>query len=204
MHWPNALRDYRRRYGLTQAALAELLNVDPTTVSRWERGRDRPALGIARRLTSLIVPRTRDVERAIKSLIDASPTIAVLYDDKYRLLYSSAKHRQLLKVDAAELYGKSFARFQSASQAQLVEALGGHKAWFRDGVDRVELSLLRKAYERVPNPRAYALRGVAWTVRDGLESPVVLGISNEIPLAEYKAQPPIIRTLDDRPGDIFP
>jgi transcriptional regulator with XRE-family HTH domain len=197
MDWPKALRDYRRRHGLTQAALAEALGVDPTTVSRWERGRDQPALGIARRLTSLVVPHTSDVERALKVLIDTSNTIVVLYDNKYRVLWSSPKHRELLRIDASELYGKPFERFQSNSQAELVESLGGPAGWLRNGIARIECSLLRHAFERAPNPRAYAQRGVACTIRDGLESPMVLAITNEIPLADYRPMPPVVRTLDD-------
>lgn len=197
MDWPKALRDYRRRHGLTQSALAEALNVDPTTVSRWERGRDRPALGIVRRLTSLIVPRTPDVERALKALIDTANTIAVLYDSNYRMLYSSAIHRELLGLDASELYGKPFERFQSKAQAELLASVGGPAGWIRNGVASIEYSLIRHAFERAPNPRAYAQRGAAWTIRDGLESPIVLGITYEIPLAEYRAMPPVVRTLDD-------
>lgn len=201
MDWPEALRDYRRRHGLTQAVLAETLGVDPTTVSRWERGRDRPALGIVRRLTSLVVPHTSDVERALKALIDTADTIVVLYDCKYRMLRSSPKHRKLLRLDASELYGKPFERFQSNSQAKLVESLGGAAGWFRNGIARMECSLLRHAFERAPNPRAYAQRGVAWTIRDGLESPMVLAITYEIPLADYSPTPPVIKTLDD-PVDV--
>ena len=111
MDWPQALRDYRRRNGLTQAALAEVLNIDPTTVSRWERGRDKPALGILRRLRSLVMPRASDVVRALRVLIDTSDAIVVLCDRSYRLLYSSQKHRQLLQLGASELYGESFQRF---------------------------------------------------------------------------------------------
>ena len=33
-----ALKRIRRRMGLSQAALAELLAVSPNTVARWERG----------------------------------------------------------------------------------------------------------------------------------------------------------------------
>jgi transcriptional regulator with XRE-family HTH domain len=42
--------------GLTQVALAELLGVDPTTVSRWERGRDNPDLSTQRHLRALMEP----------------------------------------------------------------------------------------------------------------------------------------------------
>jgi transcriptional regulator with XRE-family HTH domain len=177
--------------------LAETLGVDPTTVSRWERGRDRPALGIVRRLTSLVVPRTSDVERSLKALIDTANTIVVLYDSKYRMLWSSPRHRELLRIDGSELYGRPFEKFQSSSQAALIESLGGPTGWFRNGIARMDCSLLRRAFERAPNPRAYAQRGVAWTIRDGLESPMVLAITYEIPLADYSPMPPVVKTLDD-------
>lgn len=35
---PEGLRAFREDYGLTQAELADLLNIDTLTVSRWERG----------------------------------------------------------------------------------------------------------------------------------------------------------------------
>ena len=171
MDWPKALRDYRRRHRLTQAALAETLGVDPTTVSRWERGRDQPSLGIVRRLNSLVLPRTSDVERALKVLIDNTNTIVVLFDNKYRMLWSSPRHRELLRLDASELYGKPFERFQSNAQAELMKGLGGPAGWFRNGVARVEYSLVRQAFERAPNPRAHAHRGTAWTIRDGPREP---------------------------------
>ncbi len=198
MDWPHALRAYRRRHGLTQATLAETLNVDPTTVSRWERGRDQPALCMLRRLRSLVMPHTSDVERALRLLIDTSDAIAVLYDNKYRMIYSSARHRDLLRLDASDLYGKPFHKLQSEAQAALLDSIGGPGGWFRNGIVKMECTLVRRAFERAPNPRAYAQQGTAWTIREGLESPLVLGIMREIPLAEYKSPSPVlVTTLDD-------
>lgn len=50
----DALRAYRARMGLTQAALAERWGVTVTTISRWERG-DRAVIleGPIRRLMAL-------------------------------------------------------------------------------------------------------------------------------------------------------
>lgn len=48
------LRKYREHHGLNQAALAAMLGVDQTTVSRWERGRDVPGLQVLRRVRDLI------------------------------------------------------------------------------------------------------------------------------------------------------
>jgi len=194
--WPQALKDYRRRHALTQAALAEILNVDATTVSRWERDRDQPALGIQRRLRSLVMPGASDVERALRILIDSSDAIAVLFDSNYRLLHSSPKHRELLRLDASDLYGRPFERIQSQSQAALLAAIGGPRGWFRNGVIKSEGTLLRRPYERARNIHASAQRGGAWTIRDGVETPLVLGITREIPLDAY--QPHFaFTTLDD-------
>lgn len=171
MEWVRALKDYRRRHVLTQAALAEILNVDATTVSRWERGRDQPALGIQRRLRSLVMPGTSDVERALRLLIDTSDAIAVLFDSKYRLLHSSPRHRALLRLDSSDLYGKSFERLQSASQAALVQSVGGPRGWIQNGILKSEATLLRQPFERAHNPYASAQQGSAWTIREGVESP---------------------------------
>ena len=131
-------------YADTQATLAELLNVDPTTVSRWGRGRDQPALGILRRPRSLVTPMTGDIERAHRLLIDTSDKFVVLYDHKYRLLHSSRLHRALLRLDASELYGGSFEQFQSESQAAIVNSVGGPRGWIKNGIMKVEATLLRK------------------------------------------------------------
>ena len=196
MDWQQALKDYRRRHGLTQAALAESLNVDPTTVSGWERGRDQPALGIQRRLRALVMQPTSDVERTLMALIDASATIVVLYDAKYRIVYSSQRHRELLRLDASELYGQPFEKFQPQAQAIFVESIGGIRGWLRNGIASVNCTLIRHPFENARNPEAFAQQASAWTIRDGLESPLILGIAQEIPLAAYKSHF-VFTTRDD-------
>ena len=42
MDWSKSVKNYRIKRGLKQAALAEELGVDVTTVSRWERGITKP------------------------------------------------------------------------------------------------------------------------------------------------------------------
>jgi transcriptional regulator with XRE-family HTH domain len=54
--WGTLVKRFRNDTGLTQAALAEILSIDPTTISRWERGRERPNLALQRRLRALIEP----------------------------------------------------------------------------------------------------------------------------------------------------
>ncbi len=52
--WPEEIRRLRRVKSLKQFALAETLGVDQATVSRWERGKSVPELGMQRRLRGLI------------------------------------------------------------------------------------------------------------------------------------------------------
>jgi transcriptional regulator with XRE-family HTH domain len=50
----NDVREFRERHGLTQRRLADLLGVDPMTVSAWERGtRNPPALMLELALAEL-------------------------------------------------------------------------------------------------------------------------------------------------------
>ena len=177
--------------------LAEVLGVDPTTTSRWERGRDKPGLAIQRRLKSIVVPRTTDVEAALKRLIDTSASIAVLFDSRYRLLHSSPAHRALLRLDANELYGKPFQKIQSESHVELLRRVGGPTGWFRNGVVSMQVALLRKAFERARNPKPSAQAGMAVTIRDGLDDPLVLAITKPIPIGDYKPNECTFTTLDD-------
>jgi transcriptional regulator with XRE-family HTH domain len=46
---------YRRERGLSQGKFADLLGVDPGTLSRWERGSRIPTDRLASRVTAMIV-----------------------------------------------------------------------------------------------------------------------------------------------------
>jgi transcriptional regulator with XRE-family HTH domain len=52
-YWSQALKAFRGRHGLSQAALGEQLGVDQTTVSRWERRLDQPGVRMRRRILDL-------------------------------------------------------------------------------------------------------------------------------------------------------
>ncbi|MGI9407585.1 MAG: helix-turn-helix transcriptional regulator [Hyphomicrobiaceae bacterium] len=41
-NWSECIRQYRARFGITQAELARIMGVSQRTVSRWERGEDQP------------------------------------------------------------------------------------------------------------------------------------------------------------------
>lgn len=70
--WKTQLRLLRRYHGLKQAVLAEMLNVDQGTVSRWERGVSEPDLSRRRRLRDLMWKFSTRLECDVRRLM-ASP-----------------------------------------------------------------------------------------------------------------------------------
>jgi transcriptional regulator with XRE-family HTH domain len=52
-NWGELVRRYRVRHGLTQERLASVLGVAQRTISRWERGVDRPSLEQQKQLRDL-------------------------------------------------------------------------------------------------------------------------------------------------------
>jgi transcriptional regulator with XRE-family HTH domain len=51
--WTKLVRRYRLRHGLSQARMADLFGVAQRTVSRWERGEDKPGIAQQKRLRDL-------------------------------------------------------------------------------------------------------------------------------------------------------
>ena len=53
-YWSRLLRTVRAQQGMTQRALAERLDVNQATISRWERGCEEPSLKRRRRIRDLL------------------------------------------------------------------------------------------------------------------------------------------------------
>src|SRR5262245_30602881 len=51
--WGEFLKRYRLRHGLTQSRLADVIGVSQRTISRWERGDDRPSITLQKQLRDL-------------------------------------------------------------------------------------------------------------------------------------------------------
>ncbi|MGE0085064.1 MAG: helix-turn-helix domain-containing protein [Desulfococcaceae bacterium] len=50
---PEKIAAIRRKFGLSQAALAGIFNISPSTVRKWEQGSKKPA-GASKKLLSII------------------------------------------------------------------------------------------------------------------------------------------------------
>ena len=90
-HFGTRLRTRRRAVGLKQAALSEELGVDQATISRWERGQQRPDKDIEARVLKLLGnPRC---DNGIKRLVENSHTSAHLIDDCTHVCLAYSKPR---------------------------------------------------------------------------------------------------------------
>lgn len=54
-HWPSLIKLYRQARGISQMLLAEIVDVDPTTIYRWENGLVSPSLKEQIRLRDLLL-----------------------------------------------------------------------------------------------------------------------------------------------------
>ena len=104
MDWPSAIKKFRRRAGLKQQALAEMLGCNQTAVSHWERGVDRPSLAFQRRLLEMIARDQRAVEDLrLFTTIERSSSMQVIFDNDLRILTCSNSFWNLV----SDLYAKS-------------------------------------------------------------------------------------------------
>jgi hypothetical protein len=106
-----------------------------------------------------------------------------------------AEHAPIAARPVGTLRQARSTRF-SLRQAAVLDAVGGPRGWWHNGVVKLEGTLLRKPFENARNPCAFAQKGAAWSIRDGVESPLVLAITHEIAVANYRPSCAFI-TLDD-------
>lgn len=91
LDWPSVIRNFRRRAGLKQQALAELLDCDQTAVSHWERGVDRPSLAFQRRSLEMIAQDQRAMENLrLFAAVKRSPGVQALLDHDLHVLAGSS------------------------------------------------------------------------------------------------------------------
>jgi transcriptional regulator with XRE-family HTH domain len=193
--WAQRIAVYRKAQGLSQMQLADMLDVDHTTVSRWERGRDAPSLTIQRKLQKLVETNLSTVDRALRDLIDFTDDIAVLLDKDYRLVRASKAHQRLLNYDQADVVGEQFP-FWTENMFSIMEHAGGPKGWWDNGIYRMDFMSLRKAGERAKNRADIISQVRTVTVRDSMGEVYRYALTKTATRALYKPQPPKLVTFD--------
>lgn len=89
-----ALRRFRRGNGLSQNAVADVLGVHQSMISKWESGRERPSFSNQRAIWRFIgeEPQTDRVE-ALWGAVSAMPLSAGLFDTSGKVVAESARRR---------------------------------------------------------------------------------------------------------------
>lgn len=147
MDWAQRIKDYRSRNGLTQEDMAERLDVDRTTIIRWEKGQDEPALKFRKSILALTPTVPEGVVRGLIASIDNMDGLATLLDPDFRVLRASRMHQRVLGYDPATVYGQPSERYWAAEMEWLVKYLGGLRSYKRLGIYQMDLALLRRPRE---------------------------------------------------------
>lgn len=89
--WPTFVRRYRLRHGLSQVHMAGLMGVAQRTISRWERGEDRPSIAQQKRLRDLgWEPATSLIRGIALSVVHCPAPRALTRTESLKLLCLSA------------------------------------------------------------------------------------------------------------------
>ncbi len=191
------IKDYRRRNGLTQEAFAASFGVDRTTVSRWETGREEPALVYRKRLQALTPTFSDSIVRGLIDHIDGLDATATLLDGEFRVLRTTRLHQQIVKYDPATIYGQSTERYWGQQMEKVIKDLGGLKTFRKSGIYCMDLTIVRQPHEgalKTNRPMASVGRTVA--VGDPRDPVAYLTTLRQLHDDVIEAPPPVIQSLD--------
>ncbi|CCG09248.1 response regulator [Pararhodospirillum photometricum] len=90
--WPSLIRRFRQENDLTQSDLATFLGVSQKSVSRWERGADKPNEEIRRRLTLLLGEEKGRVLAGVWDFVRHAALPLALVDDRGHVLVASRSY----------------------------------------------------------------------------------------------------------------
>jgi DNA-binding XRE family transcriptional regulator len=189
VNWIEDLRRYRQLHRLTQAQLAELLDVDPTTVGRWERGRDKPNLAVQGKLQKLIMPKSDALVRSIRDIVMMTSDIAVVMDKEFRIIAASAAHQALLRYNLADIRDTPFPMWTEA-MFTIMDEVGGPQGWWSNDIYRLEFTAVRRPKEEAQNQCTIYQNVSTVTIRDSDGAPLRFSITKTVDQALFVAKPP--------------
>lgn len=147
MDWGKRIKQFRARMGMTQEAFAEYFGVDRTTVSRWERGIDEPALVYRRRILALTGTVPEQVIGGLVSHVEALDGLSTLVDANFRVMCTTTAHQQLFKYNFSDVYGKPSQPYWSVEMQEVVRHIGGLEKFRSIPIRRMDLSIVRQPHE---------------------------------------------------------
>ncbi len=168
VNWAHEIKAFRIRNSMKQGTLADLVGVQTATISRWERGRDKPSLGYQKVLAKLIMTAPSIGALGLLDVIETTSDIAVLMDREFRIVGASPGHRKLLRYDLSDIAGIRFPMWTDA-MFQTMGPIGGPQGWWANGIRRNDFSIVRQPGERAKNPLPIYQQVSTITVQDGAD-----------------------------------
>lgn len=193
VNWAHEIKAFRIRNSMKQGTLADLVGVQTATISRWERGRDKPSLGYQKVLAKLIMTAPSIGALGLLDVIETTSDIAVLMDREFRIVGASPGHRKLLRYDLSDIAGIRFPMWTDA-MFQTMEPIGGPQGWWANGIRRIDFSIVRQPGERAKNPLPIYQQVSTITVQDGADK-YRYAITKTIPKARFVLGTPRILTF---------
>jgi transcriptional regulator with XRE-family HTH domain len=128
------LRQWRRGADIKQQRLADLLNVNQTTVSRWENGAIEPTPTQRVRLEELIAGhRPGQLDRVLRRLVETtSDQVHLICDRTHRLLAASPAREASWSCSTSDLTGTELFPFASV-EIRRAERRLFEMGWFEGG-----------------------------------------------------------------------
>jgi DNA-binding XRE family transcriptional regulator len=119
--WSRLVRRYRIRHGVTQMHLAALVGVSQRTISRWERGEDRPSLEQQRLLRDLAWEPTAPMLRSLAGSISHCPAPRALSRTRSICLQAVSQPALVKRPSVIEWIGRDLAPIACGVLAEMLE-----------------------------------------------------------------------------------
>lgn len=166
-HIGRSLRLWRSLRRLKQGAVAEMMGVSQTTVSRWEGGQAAPSLQEQQALRALMAARLDSAaDFALGRLVRMAHTpMHLVCDFSHRLLALSRPRELHCRVPGAQLMGSALWRYatpQIVEHEARLDALG----WYEPGPAAVEFDTQASNDPVMPIERS-RMRWVRMQLSDG-------------------------------------
>jgi len=162
-----SLRLWRSLRRLKQAAVADLMGVSQTTISRWESGQAQPTLQEQQRLRALMAARLDSAaDFALGRMVrGASTPVHLVCDVSHRLLALSPPRERVCRVPGAQLMGSSLWRYASPQIVEQEARLDG-LGWYEPGPGAIEFDTESREDPVMPIERC-RMRWVRLQLSDG-------------------------------------
>lgn len=143
-NWPSLISAYRLRSGLTQRSFAETMGVTPSTVSRWESGKQTPNFKAQAALRpDMVASQFRSKEEWIfrvnascghEMLFDSDDIIIAVSDVLVR--FHAMRRDQIVGLSMAEFFRRAFSPEASVTHATMRDRV--RDAFFSGGLRLIE------------------------------------------------------------------